>query len=123
MLPAKVRDAIRGLLILRVNRMIRLLRDSRSPDNAIANEARLIGDAGAMLDPDILAGIWVQHREREARRYARVCVWDGECEADATSDDGLCAAHAAEQTSEAEADERADIDAHVARIVAENEAS
>lgn len=123
MLPARVRDAVRGLLIRRVNRMVRLLRDSRSPDNAIANEARLIGEAGAMLDPDMLAGMWAQKQEREARRYARVCVWDGECEADAATDDGLCAAHAAQQTSESGADEQADLDAHVARIVAENGAS
>lgn len=108
MLPAKVRDTMRGLLVHRVNRMIRLLRDARSPDNAIANEARLIGEAGAMLDPDMLAGIWAQQREREARLYARVCVWDGECEADATTDDGMCADHAAEQAREmAQTDELA----------------
>lgn len=100
MLPAKVRDTMRGLLALRVNRIVQLLRNLAAPDNAIANEARLIGDAGKMLDPDIIAGVWVQHQEREARLYARVCVWDGVCEADATTDDGLCAAHAEEQARE-----------------------
>lgn len=121
MLPAKVRDVVRGLLIQRVNRIIRLLRSPASPDNAIAAEARLIGDAGKMLDPDIIAGVWVQRQEREARLYARVCVWDGVCEVDATSDDGLCAAHAAEQARE-DAEMQAEIDGQVARIAAEHEA-
>lgn len=97
MLPTKVRDTIRGQLVRRVNRIVRLLRQPTSPDNVIAYEARLIGDAGAMLDPDIIAARWIDRQEREARRYARVCVWDGECEADATTDDGLCAVHALER--------------------------
>lgn len=110
MLPAKVRDAVRGLLVLRVNRIVRLLRNPAAPDNAIANEAKLIGDAGKMLDPEFLASWWIDDWQREARRYARVCVWDGECEADATTDDGLCLEHGLEQ-----AREQVEIEAQVAR--------
>lgn len=119
MLPQKVRDTVRGLLIRRVNRIVRLLRAPASPDNVIAYEAQLIGDAGAMLDPDIVAARWIDRQEREARQYARVCVWDGECEADAITDDGLCAAHAEQQARE-DADEQAVADAEVARVVAEH---
>jgi hypothetical protein len=87
MLPARVREAVRGLLRKRVIRLVRAMSDGRIPDASIAENARLVGEAGGMLEP-------------EARRYARVCVWDGECEADATTDDGLCAAHAVEQARE-----------------------
>lgn len=100
MLPAKVRDAVRGMLVLRVSRIVRFLREPTTPDNLLANEAKLIGDAGAMLDPEIIASSWIEARSMEARRYAKVCVWDGECEDDATTDDGLCAAHAEEQARE-----------------------
>lgn len=110
MLPAKVRDAVRGLLIRRVNRIVRLLSSPAAPDNVIAYESQMIGDAGAMLDPDICAARWIEVRERAARIHARVCVWDGECEQDATTDDGLCAEHAAEQ-----AREEAEIAVEVAR--------
>lgn len=117
MLPPKVRDVVRGLLVRRVNRIVRALRAPATPDNLLANEARLIGEAGAMLDPEVLASGWVDRREREARMLARVCVWDGECEADATTDDGLCTAHAAEQARE-DADEQAEVDADIADLVA-----
>lgn len=106
MLPEKVRDTIRGLLTRRVARIVRFLREPSTPDNLLANEARLIGDAGAMLEPEVIASSWIEARSLEARRYAQVCVWDGECEADATSEDGLCAAHAEEQARE-EAETRA----------------
>lgn len=118
MLPEKVRSAVRNLLIARVKRIVRLLNDSTTPDNVVAYEAALIGEAGAMLDPDVLAARWIDRQETEARRHARVCVWDGECEADATTDDGLCAAHAAEQTRQ-DADVQAEIDVDIARLVAE----
>lgn len=99
MLPAKVTDTIRGLLVRRVARLVRAL-EERSPDSLLADMARLIGDAGAMLDPEAHAAALAERQEREARLYARVCVWDGECEADASTDDGLCAAHALEQARE-----------------------
>lgn len=117
MLPAKVRDTIRGLLVRRVNRPVRALREPASPDNLLAQEAKLIGDAGALLDPEIVASGWIWRREKEARRYARVCVWDGVCEADATTDDGLCAAHAEQQAKE-DAYQQAEIDADIAALVA-----
>lgn len=115
--PAKVRDTIRGLLIRRVNRLVRALREPSTPDNLLAQEARLIGDAGAMLDPECIASGWIWRREKEARLAAKVCVWDGECEADATSDDGLCVAHAEQQAKE-DADEQAEADADIAALVA-----
>lgn len=51
MLPAKVTAKVRGLLIRRVARLVRAL-EERRPDSLLADMARLIGDAGAMLDPE-----------------------------------------------------------------------
>ena len=99
MLPAKVTTKVRGLLIRRVARLVRAL-EERRPDSLLADMARLVGDAGAMLDPEASAAAWAFRQEREGRLYARVCVWDGECEADATTDDGLCVVHAEEQQRE-----------------------
>lgn len=106
MLPARVRDTIRGMLYRRVDRLVHAIHDPRIPDAVVAENARLVGEAGWMLDPESVASAEVIRREHEARRYARVCVWDGECELDAVTDDGLCAAHAAEQARE-EAETRA----------------
>lgn len=106
MLPARVRDTIRGMRYRRVDRLVHALRDPRVSDASIAENARLVGEAGWLLDPEACASVEVVRRETEARRYARVCVWDGECEAEATTDDGLCAAHAEEQARE-EAETRA----------------
>lgn len=100
MLPAKVCAAVRRLLHKRVDRLVRSLEDPRISDSVVADNARLVGEAGWMLDPEAVASSLIVQREDEARRYARVCVWDGVCEADATSDDGLCADHAAEQALE-----------------------
>lgn len=100
MLPSKVREKVRQLLRARAERLVRALNDVRMPDVALAEEARLVGEAGWLLDPEMTASAEIRRREIEARRYARVCVWDGYCEADAVTDDGLCAAHGAEQARE-----------------------
>lgn len=101
--PDKVRAAVRKLLRERVLRLLRQL--DMAPEkivDALASEtARSIGEAGCMLDPEAASSAVGERYEREARRYARVCMWDGECCADATTDDGLCADHAAEQAREA----------------------
>ncbi len=110
--PVKVRVAVRRLLRDRVERLVRQLTmpSDLLPDSLIAESARLVGEAGWLLDPEAAASALIVQCETEACRYARVCVWDGECEADATTDDGLCAAHAAEQ-----AREDAEIRAQIAR--------
>lgn len=102
MLPAKVRAAVRRLIGERLERLRRQLTMDSTPlvDALIAEGARLVGDAGWLLDPEAAASALIVQREDEARRYARVCVWDGECEADATTDDGLCVVHAEEQRLE-----------------------
>ncbi len=109
--PVKVREAVRRLLRDRVERLVRQLTTPSDslPDSLIAESARLVGEVGWLLDPEAAASAQIVQCETEARRYARVCVWDGECEADATTDDGLCAPHAVEQ-----AREDAEIRAHLA---------
>lgn len=111
MLPAKVREKVRQLLRVRVEHLVRQLAMPPSPliDSLVAETARLIGEAGWLLDPEAAASVLIVQRETEARRYARVCVWDGECEADSVTDDGLCAEHGAEQARE-EAELRAQVE-------------
>jgi hypothetical protein len=110
MLPAKVRAAVRGLIKGRVARLIEQLRMDPDPmmDGLISETARGIGEAGCMLDPEAASSAVGERYDREARQYARVCMWDGECEADATTDDGLCSDHAAQQ-----AREQAEVDAEL----------
>jgi hypothetical protein len=102
MLPAKVRAAVRGLIKGRVARLIEQLRMDPDPmmDGLISETARRIGEAGCMLDPEAASSAVGEHYDCEARQYAKVCTWDGECETDAVTDDGLCAEHAAEQARE-----------------------
>lgn len=95
-LPDKVIAVARRALRTRAERLLRLL-DLGTPSVILANQGRLVYDAACMLDPDAIADGIREELARGARRYAQVCVWDGVCEADATTDDGLCAAHAAEQ--------------------------
>jgi hypothetical protein len=113
MLPAKVTDGAIGLLRKRVARIVRLLnifaKDERKPPlNVLAMEAKLIGDCAWLLAPESMADMLGTEHALKARRAFRVCVWDGECEADATTDDGLCAAHAEEQARE-EAETEAEV--------------
>lgn len=98
-LPDKVIAVARRALRTRAERLLRLL-DLGTPSVILANQGRLVYDAACMLDPDTIADGIREELARGARRYAQVCVWDGVCEADATTDDGLCAAHAAEQVRE-----------------------
>lgn len=98
-LPDKVIAVARRTLSTRVQRLLRLL-DIGAPSIILANQGRLVYDAACMLDPDAIADGIREELARGARRYAQVCVWDGVCEADATTDDGLCADHAAEQARE-----------------------
>ena len=111
MLPEKVRAAVRKLLRERVVRLLEQLKLGTDPmmDGLMSETARRIGEVGCMLDPEASGSAVIERYDREARCYARVCVWDGECEQDATTDDGLCADHAAEQ-----AREQAEIDADLA---------
>jgi hypothetical protein len=111
MLPTKVTDGALAMLRRRVARLVRLLnlfaqKGRHPPLNVLAMECRLIGDVAWMLAPESMADALATKHATEARRAFRVCVWDGACEADATTDDGLCAAHAEQQArEEAEVDE------------------
>lgn len=105
MLPPKVTNGALGLLRSRVNRLVRLLnlfaqKERPPPLNVVAVECRLIGDVAWLLAPDSMADALATKHDLAARKAFRVCVWDGECNADATTDDGLCAAHAEEQKRE-----------------------
>lgn len=103
MLPDKVIKGARALLRRRVARIVRLLNleNDKAPVNLLAHEAKLIGDVAWLLAPESMADALGSEKAIRARRMFRVCVWDGECEQDATTDDGLCADHAAEQAREA----------------------
>jgi len=124
MLPAKVTDGALAMLRRRIARLIRLLnlfakKDRHPPLNVLAMECQLIGDVAWMLAPESMADRLATKHATEARRAFRVCVWDGECEADATTDDGLCAAHADQQCAE-DADADADFDAHIRALIEED---
>jgi hypothetical protein len=126
MLPPKVTDGALGLLRKRVGRLVRLLNlfsqsrgEGRKPPlNILAMECRLVGDVAWLLAPESMVDMLATKHNLAARRAFRVCMWDGECNADATTDDGLCAAHAEEQARE-EAETDADFDAHVRALAQE----
>jgi len=108
-LPDRVIDAALLKLRRRVARIVRLLNhEQRAPLNVLAHEAQLIGECAWLLDPFAMADAMATKHALAARREHKICVWDGECEADATSDDGLCAAHAEEQARE-EAETEAEV--------------
>lgn len=124
MLPDKVIKGARALLRRRVARICRLLNleNDKAPTNVLAMEAKLIGDVAWLLAPESMADALGTEKALKARRMFRVCAWDGECNEDATTDDGLCPAHAEQQARE-EAETDAEVDAMLAEAVAECRAS
>lgn len=90
----KIRDAMRAVLVKRVNRLLRLAK-AGSPDSLLASEARLIGEAGWMLDPESLAAHEIVRRQMMARRMGGFCVYDERCPRRADTAADLCREHAA----------------------------
>lgn len=122
MLPPKVTDGALKLLRKRVARLVSLLnlfaqKERPPPLSVLAMECRLVGDVAWLLAPESMADMLATKHNLAARKAFRVCVWDGECNADATTDDGLCAAHAEEQRREDA--ETEDLDALLSEAAAE----
>lgn len=117
MLPEKVINGARSLLRRRVARIARMLNfeGDKAPNYLLAMQAKLIGEVAWLLAPEAIADSIAADRAIRARRMFRVCVWDGECEADATTDDGLCAAHAEQQAKE-DAEVDPEFDAMIAEL-------